>query len=55
MILHVDLCHHKYVCNMHIVLLEIQNLPKTIPKMYVVGLEPSLIIDCSLYKMPFLK
>lgn len=40
---------------MHIVLFEIQNLPKAPPKIYVVGLEPSLMIDCPLYKMPFLK
>lgn len=40
---------------MHIVLLEIQNLPKAPQQIYVVGLEPSLIIDCPLYKIPFLK
>lgn len=40
---------------MHIVWLEIQNLPKAPPKIYVVGLEQSLIIDCPLYKMPFFK
>lgn len=40
---------------MHIVWLEIQNLPKAPPKIYVVALEQSLIIDCPLYKMPFLK
>lgn len=40
---------------MHIVLLEIQNLPKAPPQIYVVGLEPSLIIDRPLYKMPVFK
>lgn len=40
---------------MHIVLLEIQNLLKSPPQIYAVGLEPSLIIDCPLYKMPFFK
>lgn len=55
---HAITCSPKFVItnhNMHIVLLEIQNLLKSPPQIYAVGLEPSLIIDCPLYKMPFLK